>query len=592
MTRMVASTPLRIMLVYLVVGVAWVLFSDYALGLLTVDRRLLLQMQTAKGWFFICATATMLYFLVRQGQGHVRRSEEAVRESEGLLRQIIDLVPHLIFAKDRHGRFILVNEAMAKAYGTTVGELVGTEHRVVHPDADEVAAMLAEDREVLETGRSKFVRERDFTFADGRHRIVQAEKIPFRTPGSQEPAVLGVDIDITERKQLEGQLLQAQKMESVGQLAGGIAHDFNNQLGMILFDVDSLLSGLPGESPMREELDSIREVVLRASDLTRQILVFSRRHPMAREATDLSEQVADLQKMMRRVIGEEIAFELDFAEGLWQVNADLANVDQVIMNLVLNARDAMPRGGKLTIETRNVMVDEAYCRKYGQARTGEFVRLAVSDTGEGIPEEIVERIFDPFFTTKETGRGTGLGLPVVYGVVQAHEGWITVESSVGEGARFEVFLPVLGPDGGSETRVADPADSPAEPSLVGRVLLLEDETGLRERIERMLAARGFSVVACGTRAEARETFRLANGEFDLFLSDMALPDGRGVELVMEFREKKPELSVLLITGHADESTDWLCVREADLPVLLKPFGIEDLVERIKEVLRKDRDSTE
>jgi two-component system, cell cycle sensor histidine kinase and response regulator CckA len=592
MTRMVASTPLRIVLVYLVVGVAWVLFSDYALGLLTVDRRLFLQMQTAKGWFFICATATMLYFLVRQGQGHVRRSEEAVRESEGFLRQVIDLVPHLIFAKDRHGRFILVNEAMAKAYGTTAGEMVGTEHRVVHPDADEVAVMLAEDREVLETGRSKFIRERDFTFADGRHRIMQAEKIPFRTPGSREPAVLGVDIDITEQKQLEGQLLQAQKMESVGQLAGGIAHDFNNQLGMILFDVDSLLSGLPGESPMRVELDSIREVVLRAADLTRQILVFSRRHPMAREPVDLNEQVADLQKMMRRVIGEEIVFGLDFAEGLWQVNADLANIDQVLMNLVLNARDAMPRGGKLTVETRNVKVDATYCRRYGQARPGEFVCLAVSDTGEGIPDEIVDRIFDPFFTTKEVGRGTGLGLPVVYGVVQAHEGWITVESSVGDGTRFEVFLPALAPDRGHETGAMSSADNALEPSLVGRVLLLEDEMGLRERIERVLTGREYSVVACGTLAEARESFRLASGEFDLFLSDMVLPDGRGVELVMELREEKPELSVLLITGHADESTDWQLVREANLPVLLKPFGIEDLVVRIEEVLEGGRTSME
>ena len=303
--------------------------------------------------------------------------------------------------------------------------------------------------------------------------------------------------------------------------------------------------------PLRTNLLHVRETTLRSARLTRQLLLFSRRLPMELRPTDLGYQVKELQKMLNRLLGEDIEIHLDLAEDLWTVSADPGNLDQVIINLSMNARDAMPEGGTLRIRTGNVLIDQDYCRDYPEARTGRFVSLSVSDEGIGMDEEVRGHLFEPFFTTKGPGKGTGLGLSVVYGIVQAHEGWISVETGPGKGTSIEIHLPVL--ELGVE--IPDPGIDPVSlDSYQGSgelVLLVEDEKMLRNVTEQMLIENGYRVHACGSMEDAMETARDNGHRFDLILSDVVLPDGRGTDLVFKLLDERPGLAALLITSYTD-----------------------------------------
>ncbi len=396
------------------------------------------------------------------------------------------------------------------------------------------------------------------------------------------PVFMAIGLDITERKQLEDQLLQAQKMESIGLLAGGVAHDFNNQLGIILFDVDMLMEGVEAGPELREDLLKIRRVVMRAADLTRQLLVFSRRQPMQPRALDLNVQITEVEKMLARLLGDHVRVERDLAPDLQLIRADPGNIDQVIVNLALNARDAMPEGGLLRLETTNVEISSGYCRRHSAARPGRFVRLRVSDTGSGMSGETKRRLFEPFFTTKEMGKGTGLGLAVVYGIVQAHNGWIVVESQQETGSHFEILLPALEEE--NWVLPAAPVDAPQPQGQGERILLVEDELDLQQRTTRVLERNGYRVRACTTVAQARAVF--ADEDFELVLSDIALPDGKGSDLVVELRARRPATSVLLVSGYAGENVDWQNLEGEELALLQKPFSIADLLLKISEVLRR------
>jgi CheY-like chemotaxis protein len=282
--------------------------------------------------------------------------------------------------------------------------------------------------------------------------------------------------------------------------------------------------------------------------------------------------------MLDRLLGEDIEVQVDLGEDLSTLRADGGSIDQVLINLAINARDAMPEGGSLVIQLRNAVIDAEYCKRHSQARPGPYVRVCVSDTGTGMDKEIVPQIFEPFFTTKEVGKGTGLGLSVVYGIVQVHEGWITVESWVGRGTRFEIYLPAL-VSTMSEEMSAMPAPGALEKAgRQERILLVEDEAEFRERIERLLVRHGYQVEICSTSAEAREACEQLEGGFDLIISDVVLPDGRGHELVAELAENAPQLRVLLITGYADD------VMDQSLPLLQKPFAVADLLEKVRQLL--------
>lgn len=437
------------------------------------------------------------------------------------------------------------------------------------------------EKRILGVGREVVGRRKDGTTF-----LMDLAVSEFRLGGQR--MFTGVVRDITERKQLEEQLIQSQKMESVGQLAGGIAHDFNNQLSIILFDLDMMLEDVLEDGSIKEGLLGIRKVALRSADLTRQLLLFSRRQPMDKQAIDMNQHVDNLRRMLGRVLGEQVRIRYDLEEKVLKIKADPTSLDQIITNLSINARDAMSQGGALNITTRNVDVDRAHCQREPRANAGRHVCLSVEDTGIGMDEEVQARLFEPFFTTKGPGKGTGLGLAVVYGIVEAHKGWITVASKPDQGARFDIYFPALL----KETQADDASTGKVGGATIGRdcvrhILLLEDEPDVQKRMCRVLTQKGYVVYACYTLAQAREVFERESDTLDLVISDVVLPDGKGPDLVLQFLAKRADLAVILTSGYTD-AADSECIKDLGMPLLLKPFPVADLLNQVQEVLQTER----
>ena len=509
---------------------------------------------------------------------------EALNRRVAELQAVVDNVIDGIITIDEDGLVQSFNHTAESIFGYADDEVIGHNVKVLMPEPyhGEHDGYLDNYRQ---TGKKKIIgigREVIGRRKDGSVFPIDLAVGEFHMDGRR--FFTGIIRDITERKRLEAQLLQSQKMESVGRLAGGIAHDFNNQLGIILFDVDMIVAEMKEGDPLRDDLAKIRKVVMRSANLTRQLLLFSRRQPMEMQSTNLNAQLGELQKMLGRLLGEDIEVAMDLAADLSSVRADHGNIDQVLVNLAINARDAMVGGGILRVATDNVIIDEAYCREHRDARPGPFVRLRVSDTGTGMADDVREQIFEPFFTTKEVGKGTGLGLAVVYGIIQAHEGWIAVRSELGHGSDFEVFLPAL----------VSPNEVPRSSAMAKakvhgqgqqeRILLVEDEDELRERIEMLLLQRGYLVEAHSTVAAAKAAF--ARTQFDMVLSDVVLPDGRGTELAIDIRQRQPELPILLTTGYTDERLDVDNMQRLEIPFLQKPFAVADLLAKVRLLLER------
>ena len=489
-------------------------------------------------------------------------------------QSVVDNVIDGIITIDESGRIESFNPAAARIFGYESGEVVGQPVQVLMPEPyksqhDEYL------HRYLKTGHRRVIgigREVRGRRKNGHEFPMELSVGEFVEDGHRK--FTGVVRDMTERKQLELQLLQAQKMESVGQLAGGIAHDFNNQLGILLFDADMLLARVD-ESSIREDLKKIRKTILRAADLTRQLLVFSRRQRMEPQPVDLNHHVGELRKMMGRLLGEHIDVVLQLADQMCIVNADPGNLDQVLINLSVNARDAMPEGGVLTIETRNVFIADDNSERRGEP--GPYCLLAVHDSGTGMNSEIREKVFEPFFTTKESGKGTGLGLSVVYGIVEAHGGWLEVHSTPGEGSCFEIYLP-----GSKGSTAAHTPQEPGEEETAGQgeaVLLVEDDAELRDRMEQVLSGSGYRVTSCGDLTSARRAH--ATARFDLLVSDLVLPDGRGTDLAYDLLDLSPGMRAIIVTGHTDGRIDWDEARRRGCPVLHKPLGMSELLEQVR-----------
>ncbi len=388
-----------------------------------------------------------------------------------------------------------------------------------------------------------------------------------------------------EKGKIQAQLLQAQKMEAVGTLAGGVAHDFNNLLTAIRGYIDLVMMKVDESEPFYRNLKQIRNASMRAADLTRQLLLFSRKQPMEFIHLNINRTIDDLLKMLNRLIGEDIAIRTYLEPDIWMVRADPGSIEQVIMNLAGNARDAMPDGGSLTIRTENVLLDEEYCKVILEARPGRFVCLSVEDTGAGMNKKTVQHIFEPFFTTKEAGKGTGLGLSVIYGIVKQHEGWINVSSKPGLGTVFRVYLPASSVKSEDEARKADPVQK-----IQGsgeRILLVEDEEGVRGFASEALRGSGYVVIEAANVQEALDIFEREKGDFHLILSDVVLPDNSGLHLVDQLLSYKPDLQVLLSSGYTDQKSQWLLIRERKFRFLQKPYALADLLQAVKEVMEKN-----
>ncbi len=390
--------------------------------------------------------------------------------------------------------------------------------------------------------------------------------------------------DITDQLSLEAQLRQSQKMESIGQLASGVAHDFNNMLTVIQGHSGMLLAKSSLAPELVEGANAILSAAERAAGLTRQLLTFSRKNVMRPQAQDLRRVVSDLAKMLQRLLGETITLEFHPPPELPAVHADTGMIEQVIMNLAVNARDAMPQGGTLTISTQTVEVDEAYAQTHPETRVGAFVRLRVSDTGCGMDRATMTRIFEPFFTTKEVGKGTGLGLATVYGIVKQHEGWIEVSSEVGRGSTFNVLLPAS-----SESVKALPPESPVASTVPGgheTILVVEDEPVLREMAQVILQDCGYRVLEAGSGAEALQVWEGNPGSVDLLLTDVVMPGGMsGRELAVKLRAGHTRLKVIFTSGYNLEETNTDVLHRGAM-FLQKPYTRAHLAKAVRECLDK------
>jgi signal transduction histidine kinase/ActR/RegA family two-component response regulator len=393
-------------------------------------------------------------------------------------------------------------------------------------------------------------------------------------------AIENVRLFEREQEQQE-QLRQAQKMEAVGQLAGGIAHDFNNLLTAIIGYCDLTSRKLEQENPLHRNILEIKKAATRAAGLTRQLLAFSRKQVLQTKILNINDVIKDTNKMLGRLIGEDIEVELILNSGLWNVTADPGQIDQVLVNLAVNARDAMPHGGKLTIQTTNVEMDPEIARDYVSVQAGQHVLLTVSDTGSGMDEATQQRIFDPFFTTKEVGKGTGLGLSTVYGIIKQSGGYISVESAIGKGTTFKLYLPRVD----EEVEDAEQSVSPKElVKGVETLLLVEDEDMVRQLMYEILEREGYKVLVAPNGQEALVMSEQHEGEIDLIITDVVMPGMSGPQLVERISESYTSAKVLFMSGYTDNAIVYHGVLEEGMNFLQKPFTLDDVLQKVREVL--------
>jgi two-component system cell cycle sensor histidine kinase/response regulator CckA len=398
-------------------------------------------------------------------------------------------------------------------------------------------------------------------------------------------------LETTERRTLENQINQSQKMDMVGQLAGGIAHDFNNVLSAIMMANDFLLNAHKPTDPSFQDIMQIKQNATRAATLVRQLLAFSRRQTLRPQVLDLGDALSDLTMLLRRLIGEKVKLDLVHGRDLWPVKVDVSQFEQVIVNLAVNARDAMPDGGKLTVRTVNVSAPEAEKLSYKGMPASDYVRIDVVDTGTGIPSDIVDKIFEPFFSTKEVGKGTGLGLSTVYGIVKQTGGFVYVDSEAGQGTSFRIFLPRHHaeqdlPEAASDGAVKEPAEPKRAADLTGQgtILLVEDEEGLRSLNARGLRSRGYSVIEASNGIEAMEALEQKDGAVDLVVSDVVMPEMDGPTLLREMRTRNPNLKIIFVSGYAEDAFEKSLPENEQFAFLAKPFALSALVEKVKQTM--------
>jgi two-component system cell cycle sensor histidine kinase/response regulator CckA len=397
-------------------------------------------------------------------------------------------------------------------------------------------------------------------------------------------------VDVSEQKQIELQLSQSQKMQAIGQLAGGVAHDFNNLLTAIFFQLDVLAQRHPVGDPSYEGLNEIRSTSARAADLVRKLLAFSRKQTVQRETLDLGELISESEVLLRRVLYEDVKLETEYGRSLPHVRADRSQIETAVMNLAVNARDAVRAhgGGVVRIRLARLTQDEAIAAGYLNAKS-DHALIEVSDDGPGIPPDVIDKIFDPFFTTKPVGEGTGLGLATVYGIVKQSEGWISVSSRPGEGAAFRIFLPAHVPSAASPAPEPMAAKAPPKArdlSGAGRILFVEDEDAVRTVAAKLLRARGYEVIEAGSGEEALELAEAHAGEIDLMISDVVMPGMQGPDLLKHARGYLAGAPVMFISGYAEAEFSNLLEGEENVSFLPKPIDIKTLAERVKQELQK------
>ncbi|MFC2170592.1 ATP-binding protein, partial [Calditrichota bacterium] len=508
-----------------------------------------------------------------------KRAEEALRESEVKFRNIIEQSSDAIYLLFED-RFEIINRRFTEMFGVTKKEALSPEFDFMQLVAPESHDLIRERGMMQKRGEAPPVHY-EFTALDKWGNFINVEasvkKIDYRG-GS---AVQGILRDVSERKVLEEQLRQSQKMEGIGRLAGGVAHDFNNLLTVIMGESDMMAMTLDKLDPLMKDISEIQEATRRAADLTRQLLAFSRKQTLQPNTINLRDTVKSMHKMLVRVIGEDINLQTFSADDLWNVEADPGQIEHVIVNLTVNARDAMPDGGSLTIETENVELDAEYARHHPSVESGPYVMLAVSDTGAGMTPEVQAQIFEPFYTTKEVGKGTGLGLSTVFGIIMQSGGHIWVYSEVGDGTTFKIYLPMIEDE--AETYIGK-SDADKLPHGTETILLVEDEEKVRRLSCRILNKLGYNVLEAESGSEALKMCEEMDKPVDLVLTDVIMPGIKGSEMVRKLQEIWKEFKVLYMSGYTSNAIVHSGVLDAGTPYLQKPFHPADLAMKVRSIL--------
>ncbi len=523
---------------------------------------------------------------LRSVGGHIalaierRRSEEALRKKEEMFRLLFSHNPLPTWVIDRETlRFLEVNEAAVRVYGYSQEEFKRMTILDIRPEEERIKMLqyLQENKgDGLYRGHWKHRKK------DGK--IIEVETTVHELEYSGKRVRLIVSQDVSERQILEQQLRQSQKMEAVGRLAGGVAHDFNNLLMVIKGHTELLRNVLPPAEEYSRKIEQIERAADRASGLTRQLLAFSRLQMLQPKVMNLNDVVNDMGRLLPRLIGEDIELVIRTSANLGAIRADGSQMEQIIMNLVVNARDAMPEGGKLIIETSNAELDSVYSDKHPIVRPGSYVLLCVSDTGTGMSPETQAHIFEPFFTTKAQGKGTGLGLATVYGVVKQSGGFIWVYSELGRGTTFKIYFPRV--DQPVERFVPAPAFSEA-PRGSETILLTEDERDVREVAREFLESGGYTVIEARDGLEALGIVEKHQGAIDLLITDMVMPRMTGQELAARLKEQRPKLRMLYMSGYSERAAADSLRADPTVRLLAKPFSRSALLRTVHELLKKN-----
>ena len=522
----------------------------------------------------------MLRFLARQLASAVviKRNEEALRRSEARYRSLVQSSVYGIYWSSMEGKFLDVNPALIAMLGYSSAQevLLLDPETQVFAQAEEHGRLIEEIRRAgrLDGMEVKWKRK------DGS--IITVRISGRAVSGADEPAdgLEAIAEDVTDRRTLEDQFRQAQKMEAVGRLAGGVAHDFNNLLMVISGYTEVILAKLGVDHPLREKGEAIQQAADRATTLTRQLLAFSRKQLLELKVVDVNTIVQDMERLLRPLIGENIELITRLAPEAGHTRADAGQLEQVLMNLVVNAKDAMPNGGKLIIQTQNIRADEGHSRGPTFILPGNYVLLSVSDTGIGMDKETQSRIFEPFFTTKELGKGTGLGLSTVYGIVKQSGGYVLVQSEVGRGSTFQIYLPQV--EEAAQSHFAPPAHAAAGGSET--LLLVEDEESVRELVRDTLVGKGYRVVTAENGQAGLTAAAEYNGTIDLVVTDVVMPGMGGREMVKRLAETRPEIKVLYLSGYTQDTVVSEGAAEGGVAFLQKPFTLQHLSRKVREVL--------
>ncbi|MGM0419263.1 MAG: ATP-binding protein [Thermodesulfobacteriota bacterium] len=509
------------------------------------------------------------------------------RDSEQRFRILLDTIPDFIWLKNDKGIYLACNKAFEKFTGLEEKNIIGkTNYEIFTQKMSNYFKNY--DQEVLEKKKPVRIEQKISLNNDDKGKLLDITKVPVFDADKELIGVLSTAKDISEKKKeekekekLSEQINQMQKIESIGRLAGGVAHDFNNMLGVILGHAELVLDGIDQSDPSYEHIREIIKAAERSADITKQLLAFARKQAIVPQVINLNEAVKGMLKMLKRFIGEDIYLDLRTAENIWPVRIDSSQLDQILANLCVNARDSITNTGKITIETSNIAIGQSYAEYNPEAFQGDFVMLSVSDTGCGMDKELISYIFEPFYTTKEQGKGTGLGLSTVYGIVKQNDGFISVYSEPGTGTVFKIYLPrYQGEDNKSEAQGKNDKITGGSETI----LLVEDEASILDIVKRSLEKYGYRVIATSSPEEAIEKAKTAEHKIDLIITDVIMPDMNGSEMLDRISEVRPGIRHLFMSGYTSDIIAHHGVLDPGRELIQKPFSNKDLAMKVREIL--------